>query len=375
MSYHQILNIIIFNRRIILRVTIFSTILLFLLLYFVYPVTYKAEATLLPPSDESSNNNLSALLNGSNFTSLLGGNSSANSQLYMQVLESRSAAEYVVKKNNLFNYLNSKNIYDAAEKLSKKLNVEVTKEGIIKLSLDVKTKIIPMLFDDRDSVKKFAAKITNSFVSALDHLNKLKLSSKAKRAREYIETQIIITRASLDSVENALSNFQKKNKTFALPEQVTASIDAAAKIKSEITKTEIEIGMLKQNFREDNKAVLSLQSKLSELKQQYNKMEMGSADYLLAFKDVPALGKELTELLREVKIQNEVYQVLQQQYYQELIQEKKDIPTIEVLDEAIPPLKASSPRVVFSTVLGGVFVFLLMSLIFVYKEKKILKVD
>ncbi len=372
MSYHQILNIIIFNRKIILRVTIFSTILLFLLLYFVYPITYKAEATLLPPSDESNNSNLSAILSGSNFTNLLGGNSSANSQLYMEVLKSRSASEYVVKKDNLFDYLDSKNIYDAADKLSKKLNVEVTKEGIIKLSIDVKTKIIPMLFDDRDSIKKFAAKITNSFVTALDQLNKQKLSSKAKRAREYIESQIVITRASLDSVENALSNFQQKNKTFSLPEQVSASIDAAAKIKSEITKTEIEIGMLKQNLRADNKAILSLQSKLSEFRQQFNKMEMGSADYLLAFKDVPALGKELTELLREVKIQNEVYQVLQQQYYQELIQEQKDIPTIEVLDEAIPPLKASSPRVVFSTVLGGIFIFLLMSLIIVYKEKKIL---
>ncbi len=344
-------------------------------MYFVYPVTYKAEATLLPPSDESNSNNLSAILSGSSFTNMLGGNSSANSQLYMEVLKSRSASEYVVRKDNLFDYLDSKNIYNAADKLSKKLNVEVTKEGIIKLSLDVKTKFIPMLFDDRDSVKKFAAKITNSFVTALDQLNKQKLSSKAKRAREYIESQIVITRASLDSVENALSNFQKKNKTFALPEQVSASIDAAAKIKSEITKTEIEIGMLKQNLRADNKAILSLQSKLSELRQQFNKMEMGSADYLLAFKDVPALGKELTELLREVKIQNEVYQVLQQQYYQELIQEQKDIPTIEVLDEAIPPLKASAPRVVFSTVLGAIFVFLLMSLIFVYSEQKIIKVN
>ncbi len=375
MSYHQILNIIIFNLRQILKVTILSAVILFLLLFFVYPVTYKAEATLLPPGDESNSNNISALLNGSNFTNLLGGNSSANSQLYMEVLKSRSASEYVVRKDNLFDYLDSKNIYDAADKLSKKLNVEVTKEGIIKISIDVKTKILPMFLDDKDSVRKFAAKITNSFVAALDQLNKQKLSSKAKRGREYIESQIKITRASLDSVENALSDFQKKNKTFALPEQVSASIDAAAKLKSEITKTEIEIGMLKQNLREDNKAILSLQSKLSELKQQYSKMEMGSADYLIAFKDVPALGKELTELLREVKIQNEVYQVLQQQYYQELIQEKKDIPTIEVLDEAIPPLKASSPRVVFSTVLGAIFVFLLMSLILVYKEKKILKVD
>ena len=82
------------------------------------------------------------------------------------------------------------------------------------------------------------------------------------------------------------------------------------------------------------------------------------------------MGKELASLLREVKIQNEVYMMLQQQYYKEKIQENRDLPTVEVLDEAIAPVKAASPRVLFSTVLGGIFVFLLMSLILIISERK-----
>ena len=50
-------------------------------------------------------------------------------------------------------------------------------------------------------------------------------------------------------------------------------------------------------------------------------MEMGSQDYLVSFKEVPQLGRELASLLREIKIQNEVYLLLQQQYYKEKIQE------------------------------------------------------
>ena len=72
------------------------------------------------------------------------------------------------------------------------------------------------------------------------------------------------------------------------------------------------------------------------------------------------------------QIQNEVYLLLQQQYFKESIQENRDLPTIEVLDEAIPPLKASSPRLIFSTVLGGIFVFLLMALLYVANEMKII---
>lgn len=373
MTYHDILNIILFNIRKILKITILSSLLLFLILLFVYPVTYRAPATILPPENDNQTGSLSSLLSGQDFSGLLtGGLSSANSQLYMEILKSRSAAEYVVRKYNLIDYYNEENIYEAANVLTKHLNVEINKEGIIKLSVEVSTSVIPLVFDDKDAVKEFSAKLANSYVEALDSINREKLSSKAKKAREYIASELLKTSATLDSVENALMNFQERNKTVALPEQLSAAIDAAAELKAEIMKTEIEIGLLRSNLREDSKELIAIRKKLEQLREQYNQMELGNKDYLLAFREVPELGKELATLLREVKIQNEVYTMLQQQYYKEKIQENKDLPTVEVLDEAIPPLKATSPRVVFSTIAGGLFVFLLMSCVVILSEKKTL---
>jgi tyrosine-protein kinase Etk/Wzc len=128
--------------------------------------------------------------------------------------------------------------------------------------------------------------------------------------------------------------------------------------------------MIQSNLKEDNRTLLALRSKLEQLREQYNKMEMGSQDYLVSFKEVPQLGRELASLLREVKIQNEVYLLLQQQYYKEKIQENRDLPTIEVLDAAIPPQKPVGPRLIYSTVLAGFFVFILVSLIIAYLEQK-----
>ena len=62
--------------------------------------------------------------------------------------------------------------------------------------------------------------------------------------------------------------------------------------------------------------------------------------------------------------------LLQQQYYKERIQENRDLPTVDVLDVAISPLKASEPRTVFSTITGGVFIFFAMSLIIVLGERR-----
>ena len=219
MTYHDILNIILFNIRKILKITILSSLLLFLILLFVYPVTYRAPATILPPENDNQTGSLSSLLSGQDFSGLLtGGLSSANSQLYMEILKSRSAAEYVVRKYNLIDYYNEENIYEAANELTKHLNVEINKEGIIKLSVEVSTSVIPLVFDDKDAVKEFAAKLANSYVEALDSINREKLSSKAKKAREYIASELLKTSATLDSVENALMNFQERNKTVALPE-------------------------------------------------------------------------------------------------------------------------------------------------------------
>jgi uncharacterized protein involved in exopolysaccharide biosynthesis len=325
----------------------------------------------MPPEENNETGSLSSLLSGQDFSSILsGGVSSANSQLYIEMLKSRTAALYVVNKYHLVDYYDSDNKYLAAEKLQDKLEIDLTKEGIIKLNVEVKTSLLPMLTSDKDSVKNLAADLSNAYVEALDKMNREKLSSQAKRARQYIEGQIVITKSRLDSVENRLAEFQKNNKAISLPDQVNAAIDAAAGLKTEIVKTEVQLGLLESNLKEDNQTLVALRTKLEQLKDQYNKMAMGSQDYLVAFKDVPELGKELASLLRDVKIQNEVYLLLQQQYYKEKIQENRDIPTIQVLDEAIPPLGSSEPRVIFSTITGGVFLFLLMSLIVVLGEQK-----
>ncbi len=371
MSYHDILHIIIFNRTPILRATLISTLILFLILLFVYPITYDAQTTILPPEQNSQFGSLGGLIAGQDFSNLItGGASNSSSQLYEEILKSRTAAIFVVNKFNLVKYFNVNNIYEAAKKLEKSLTVEITKEGIIKVDAEVSTPLFPFAGNVKDSTRNLAADLSNAFVDALDKINKEKLSSKAGKARQYIETQLTETKSRLDSAETNLTEFQQKHKAISLPEQLSVAIDAASKLKSEIVKNEVELGIARTNLREDSKEVASLKENLIELKTQYGKMEAGSNDYLLSFKDLPVLSKQLASLLREVKIQNEVYLLLQQQYYKEKIQENRDLPTVQVLDRAIPPLKASSPRIIFSTFTGALFFFLLSSLVFIIDGRK-----
>jgi len=372
LNFHDLVNIVLRHFSFLWKTTLISAIILAVILLFIYPKMYQAEVSVLPPNQSNQSGALSNLLgeaasSGFFYTSM----NAFNSELYIQILESRTAALYVVNKCNLKHYFGKDSDILAANELIGRLNIDLTKEGIIKLQVDVSSSFIPLLFDDADSLKRTAALFSNTYIEALDSINNAKLISRAKRARQYIEEQLVITKAHLDSVESALMKFQEQNKTISLPEQVTSAINAAARLKAEIVQTEIELGFLGTNLREDNQTLIALRNKLKELKKQYDKMQINSQDYLLAFSEVPELGKELSDLYREVKIQNEVYLLLQQQYYKEKIQENREIPTVEVLDEAIPPLKAASPRIIFSTVIGGIFIFLLLVLFLLIREKKI----
>ncbi|MCK7522833.1 MAG: Wzz/FepE/Etk N-terminal domain-containing protein [Ignavibacteriales bacterium] len=147
MSWHEMLNVVLLNLRTILKVTILSTIFLFLILFFIYPRTYQATVSILPPEQENSLGGFGALLGSGDFSNLLGGGmSSASSQLYVEILKSRTAALYVVKKNKLVELFNADDSIEAAEKLQKSLNTDITKEGIVNLNVDVKSCLHPINF-------------------------------------------------------------------------------------------------------------------------------------------------------------------------------------------------------------------------------------
>lgn len=376
MSWHEIINAVLINIKAIIKVTLLSTFLIIIFLIFISPISYRSVVTILPPEKNSQISGLGVLLGNSEINNLIsGGSSSANSQLFVEILKSRSAALYVVKTLKLKDFYNSEDNLEAVEKLQKKLNIDLTKEGIVKVDVEVSSGFLPILFADSDSLRLLASRISNCFVQALDQINQEKSSSKAKNARIYIESQLSITRSLLDSAEVALLEFQRKNKAIAVPEQLKSALDASAKLKSEIIQTELQINYLKDDVDENNKLYLALNKKLDDLRFQYKKFENGGEDYLLAFKDMPQLAQSLASLVREIKIQNDVYIMLEQQYYKEKIQENRDLPTIEILDEAIPPKKVSSPRILYSTVVGGIFSFLIISLIFMLIEKKKFKLN
>lgn len=375
MDFHTIIHTILINWKRIISITGLSTVLLFLIFLFVYPVTYTSSVTILPPERKKDFGLGSLLGSGVNdFSGIASGMMTiASSEMYIQILKSRTISEFVIKKLNLKEKFDVDSEEKAISKLQKMISFDLNKEGIVKLSVDVTSNILPSITSDKDSLKISAKRIAHTFIDGLNYFNNSKLSTKSKNTRIYLETQIAETRVQLDSLEQELVKFQQKYKTISLSDQMKSSLEAAAKLKSEMTRIEIEMSLLKNDVTEENKYYHTLQKQLEELKKQYNKFDTDRIDYLLSFKNAPELAQQLSSLFREVRILNELYLMLQQLYYKEKIQEKRDTPSVDILDEPTFPENQSSPRLFFSSFIGGIFVFIGISAFYLYKDLKVLK--
>jgi tyrosine-protein kinase Etk/Wzc len=104
-------------------------------------------------------------------------------------------------------------------------------------------------------------------------------------------------------------------------------------------------------MKPDNVFIVQLKKEIEELEKQYNYLQYGDSvaladqkEFYIPFAEVPGVGLELAELKREVKVQETVWELLNQQYYHAKIQEARDTPTIQVLDEAVPPELRTRPK-------------------------------
>ena len=105
MTLHDIIHVLLINWKTIIKLTLGVALVIIIYLLLISPITYNAPVTILPPAERDQMSGLGSLLSGAEVGDFLTGKfAPGNSQLFMEILKSRTAAEYVVKKHNLIAY-------------------------------------------------------------------------------------------------------------------------------------------------------------------------------------------------------------------------------------------------------------------------------
>lgn len=305
---------------------------------------YTATAKLLPPQKESGGGISALLSQAGGLAGLAGGMGlGGTADLYMGILKSRSVADGVIKRLDLQKEYKSKSIEDTRRALESAVKFQAGKDGIISISADSK-----------DPVK--AAILANTFVDELSRRSVQLNLTKVGSERIFLEKRLEVVRQDLRNAENDMKAFQEKYKTIKADSQATVAIEGIARLKGELASKEVQLAGLRNSMTDENSAVKALLAAIANIKGQLAAMSGsgGGNDVIPTVGNMPGLGLEYVRKLRELKIQEAIFEQLSKQYEVAKLNEAKDSSSLQVLDEAVVPLRKSKPKrstiVILSTV-------------------------
>jgi uncharacterized protein involved in exopolysaccharide biosynthesis len=341
-----------------------------LLVAFLIPARYTSTTRLMPPDNQSGSSlaMVASSMRVSRGGEIAGGllGLKSTSDVFVGILTTRTVQDQVIEQFDL------KRIYGVGRMGDARLILA----GRTSISVDRKSQIITIAVTDHDP--KRAAAIGEAYIAELNRLVAELSTSSARRERIFLEERLKAVSEDLEAAEKEFGQFSSKHTAVDIKEQGKAMVEAAATLQGQYIAAQTELEGLKEIYTDSNVRVRSVKARIAELKRQLEKLggkgeepsdaSTQSADYLYpSIRKLPLLGITYADLYRRTRVQEEVYEVLTQEYELAKVQEAKEIPIVKVVDPAdIPETKNFPPRMLmgistmFLVFIGGV-VFLLGS--------------
>lgn len=332
------------NRGLLYRVTLWALVLS-VIVAFLIPTKYESTARIMPPESKGETGAILAALVGkapgiSALTGDLMGVKNSGA-LYADLMRSRTVQEHIVDRFDLQKVYWIRYIQDTRKLLDKRTDItEDRKSGVIAVTV-------------ADRSPQRARDIAQAYVEGLNRLLSQVNTSSARRERIFIEERMASVKSDLEDAEKQFGAFASKNTTLDMTEQAKAMVAAGANLQGQMIAAQAELEGLQTMYTDSNVRVRAARARIDELKRQLQKMGgTGAAltsdgpdpgELYPPIRKLPLLGVQWADLYRRMKIQEKVYELLNQQYELARIEEAKEIPTVKVIDPANLPEKKSWP--------------------------------
>lgn len=301
------------------------------------------------------NNNAIARALGSK----LFGIAKTNEDVIFGILNSSNFKAIIIKEYSLTQYYKVSNLEEAISKFENDFTYSPNEFGMVEISL---------LHNDR----LLSSKILNFAIDKLDSIFSKYQIGIVKSSRIFLEKKVRSNFVELLVAEDSLAKFQVKYGIYDLPFQLKLSLGVLSDLESKILKSEIDNAMIKTNYGYDsynyylsNKRLFFLKNKLVEHSRD-NEYIIGN-QYLFS----PKVHIKFNSLKRFFSLKEKIYKSLLPMYEVFKLRENMDIPTILVVDKALPPFAHEHPREEFIFI-SSFCISLFSSLIFVFRGNRIL---
>ncbi|RJR47037.1 MAG: hypothetical protein C4576_10140 [Desulfobacteraceae bacterium] len=281
------------------------------------------------------------------------------------LLSSRTIGEAIAEDLNLMAYYGTNSLRNAVDALRSQVEFKFTKHKTIEITVQT-------------GDPEIAVRIANAYAVHLDRLNKQFSMRATKRTREFIEQRLAEKSKQLITAEETLKEFQTKNRSLALDKQSEAAFETVTDLHGKIIALQVELAALRVYATPAHPMINQLEVQITQLRRELDRLE---ADQTRAFQsnkkrrapiseqgfptleEAPSLALQYFRLVRQSKVEEAVYGMLVGTLEQVKISEARDLPTVELLDPAIPPLYKSKPNTLQNVVVAGVLSFAIGTLL------------
>lgn len=235
-----------------------------------------------------------------------------------------------------------------ADRLLEGLTVEPSRDS----------RVISISFESSDAV--MAASIANAFAKAYIDKTLQFMIDPARRNAQWFDEQLKHLRQRLLESQARLTSFQQEHGIISIDERLDSETNRLNELSRNYVQVQAEASdvrsrQLGRNHPEYKRAIAREQALARSLEEQ--------KQLLLELKKQ---RDQLQVLAREVESNQRVYDAALEKFYQNSLESQFNLANVSVLNEAVPPLKPSSPSpllnyasaVLLGLLLGGFFAVL-----------------
>jgi len=248
------------------------------------------------------------------------------------------------------------------DQIIEKLNVELSREQFLSISYEAET-------------PQKSADITNAFVEELEKALQERSRNQIFTYRTYLEKRLAQAERDMFEAEARYNQFQNANMAIDIETQAKAQIESASNSIGLLVDLIIERDIKAQIMSADHPDLQRLNVEIQATQIALDNVLMGNTDsssqgtnpplpaIFKPFREIPQLGLKALQLMRDVEIQNVIFQFVKQEYEKTRFEEEKETTTVVILDPARPPDVRSKPARTLMVAIAGALSLVLSSLL------------
>ena len=359
-------------RRMIL-VCFFAVTLVAAGISLVLPEAYRAYATVYPPKETDGGiGGLSALLQELPVNLMGLGGEAISAMEFIPVVESESVRLAVAERFDLAAHYGTRHQSALLDMIAQRLIIDLSREQFLTISYEADT-------------PERAAALTNAFVEELESALERRNQQKTRTYLAYLTDRLKEAEQDMINAERRYRDFQNEHMILDVDAQAKAQLEIASALISPLAELIVKRDVQTRLMTADHPKLKELDLEIQTTRQVLDDLLMGqfpdavnTADppaqlppIFKPFRQLPELGLTALQHLRDIQIQNAIYQFVKQEYEKTRFEDEKGMHTVIVLDKARPPDTRSYPRRSLMVALaGGLSLTLSCVLAFVFEAMR-----